>query len=135
MLLENSNSTVFIKAAKEISQQVWEKAPGVHSWQHFRPRGEWGTEGVQAQLRGDWPWGRWASARGSLGRRILKFSRKVYSHLLPTEELVGKPGGRRKGRESPRAAGGRLPSLKEYLGTPRAGASEQWRPLVPKETN
>lgn len=107
--LRKCNSIIFIKAAKESSQQVWEKALGVHSWQHFPQRAEWGMEGVQTQLRGDGPWGRWASARGGLGRGILKFSRKVYSYLLPTEELMGKPGGRRKGRESPRAAGGRSP--------------------------
>ena len=78
--------------------------------------------------RGGGPGTAWGGLEGispwAGGKEILEFSGKNCSYLLPAEELVGGGGtrGQAEGRESPRkTAGGRVPSVKEYPGDPRAG--------------
>lgn len=136
--LRRCNFTIFVKAAKETSQQLWEKAPGRHSWQHLpqrpgeqclaRGRGSrHSSKGISPGAGGLLQGVGWGGGFSSLAGRS--------AATCDLQKNWWERGGRRKGRESPRTAGGRLPSVKEYPGNPRARASEQRRPLVPRKTN
>lgn len=83
------NVTVFVKVTKETSQQC-RKLLGCVAGSIF-PRGLGAgsaclAEGRPGTTQRGQPWGRWSSARGRLGREILKSNRKVCSHLFPAEE-------------------------------------------------